>query len=490
MADLSISSQLDHNLSQEVFSTIRLDKVYPQNGVNTFTPNATSTTQVSFLFNNGWTNLAKCCISWGLLTPAPGVATNYTVLKANALFYLDRVQLQTRSGTVLADLTAVGNLGAVAVAPSTKLQDYLSCGAGGLESLSGSAVTGSATVLQTTTLLASTAVPITSVIQPGMGSAVWAAGVAGSPRFSIPNNAGAAITNNGNSDVLEPRYLFTSGANAAGAIFYSIPLGEIPCSIFRCNRTLPLSDVQLNIWFAGYDKYAMVIDIGTATSLAGVTLPTAPAANSMTNIQMYQAVETNIQALSVLETELSGGIHLPFPFTTTYKQNINSTSVSITNPVNNGYGRSILRAVAGVFHNTETLGSSFSLTNDQRTGATQSIANYQWFVNGVGTTFNVVDTTVGEDWLYMKDQLKGSALQGIHSYRQNNFQLLDLCGYPMWDDQHDFKYNGVPIPQTQDIQVTIKYTLGGATSAQWYYMFIVTQKVAHFTKNNPIMVTN
>ena len=84
-----------------------------------------STTQIQFELPNNVMNLSKSKLCFDVLVALQGSLTKYSNIYGNALSFIDRITLTSRSGTILADIPNCHIFGNMVSAVNTKLSDII-----------------------------------------------------------------------------------------------------------------------------------------------------------------------------------------------------------------------------------------------------------------------------------------------------------------------------------------------------------------------------
>ena len=444
-------------------------KLNPINNVQTFAPSLTSVYgPIEVLIPAKCLSLSKSKISWDLTIPAQGV-NNFAWLQANALCQLDRVTLTSQNtNQVLADIPNLNRYASM-LSPVMTTQDQLQNKASPFTS-----GLGANTVVPTTVTTLATAqnTPVEDVSK---------------------SNAGANPDGN-NIDYGTPfgnsiRKLFvSSAANTANYISFELDLNSFQASIFDIDKLLYFSGEQLllSLYFAPVNRYAWLGQLATnPTNNAGA----AVGAWSVTNLAMYLYTEQNLDVSTALVEKVmrGGGLKVPFPYPFIQRQSVASGSWAITQQLTRGFGSKLLFVAFSVFNPTETSATAQDHSVQHlltAAGGNYSVLSYNTLIDNIPilTNNNISitggGTVSGEQWLYNKKHLTGSAINSIINYNVDFAHIDSFVSDPLC--KFDFTtIDGLDLDAMHQYSIAAYGTAGANVSHNVYIVF-VCQKTLNF----------
>jgi hypothetical protein len=446
-------------------------KLNPINNVQSFNPSLTAVFgPVEILLPSKCLNLSKSKISWDVSVPSQAGA-NFAWLQGNALCQLDRITLTSQNtNQVLADIPNLNRYASM-LTPVLTTQEELQNKASPFTVAAGAATSVVPTMRTTLALAQNT--PCEDVSRTNAGA----------------NPDGNAIdygTPYGNSI----RKLYVSSAAAtANFISFELDLASIQASIFDINKLLYFSGEQLllSLYFAPVNRYAFL-----ATSASDPTAGVGAAVGTWTvsNLSCYLYTEQNLDVSTALVEKVmrGGGLKVPFPYPFVQRQSVASGSWSITQQLTRGFGSKLLFASFSIFNPTETgaTAQDHSLqTIATAAGGTYSALSYNTLIDNIPilTNNNIGilggGTSAGEQWLYNKAHLKGSAIASLINYNIDFCHIDSFVSDPLC--QFDFTtIDGLDLDAMHQYSVVGYGTSGAAVNNNIYIVF-VCQKTLNFT---------
>jgi len=445
-------------------------KLNPINNVQSFNPSLTSVYgPVEILIPSKCINLSKSKISWDLTVPSQG-GSNFAWLQANALCQLDRITLTSQNtNQVLADIPNLNRFASMlspVMTTQEQLQNKASPFTSGL---------GANTVVPTMVSSLATAqlTPVEDVSRSNAGA----------------NPDGNAIdygTPFGNSI----RKMFVSTATAtANYISFEFDLSSIQASIFDINKLLYFSGEQLllSLYFAPVNRYASLsLSATDPTSTSGAAIGTWV----VSNLAAYLYTEQNLDVSTALVEKVmrGGGLKVPFPYPFIQRQSVSSGSWAITQQLTRGFGSKLLFAAFSVFNPTEvnrTAQDHSIQTLIAAAGGSYTALSYNTLLDNIPILTNnnigIIGggSTQGEQWLYNKAHLTGSAINSIINYNVDFCHIDSFVSDPLC--KFDFTtIDGLDLDAMHQYSIAA-YGTSGASVTNNVYVIFVCQKTLNFT---------
>jgi hypothetical protein len=450
------STQLDYKKTQFVHPNYRMSKLLPQSGGQTVAISSAGGQETIFEIPVKAFNLARSFVSF-VVTPT-GLAANYNWSFVDCFNPFRQLQLYTRSGIYLCDLNEVGNYTKVMWKPEIKLEEFLDYD-----------YLGNATVYTESN---GRYLCRNNTLQNSATSTLLA------PYGLRFNNS------NSNIAYTEPKYLEPGSAlNTADPVLsVSIPFSAFKNTAFAYDKDLWLNEIIVcRIVWQGTPK--MMFN-GTS-----VTNPTAGAAAftgniNISNLTMYLAVEKNQDIVNSLQALVAAqGLQTLIPYVYTYKYNTgNATSYSVSYRFNRGHGMKLLKVYHSAFNNTESANTAYDHDNK---GTSKVNQFYTMLDNERSQEYNL-NTATYDDYLLLRDKLKGSVIQSSDMFYHNWVWIEDWTGFV---DKTIEPRNIQNIETGLDLTTERKWDFyalqvnNGTAAAYNTYTFAVTQKMLTVTSS-------
>lgn len=411
------------------------------------------------------------------LTLTPGATTAnlsyYNWIFMDTLSFLSGIQLYTRSGVMICDISNnLQNYLKVVWKSDIKLQEYenfdLLCDAALAPGGSGSG----------------------RMLRKSNGASSTAADTFSKRPVSFNANS----TTVEKVPYLENQYIQPGNAasEAVGAtspvITVSLPLSMIKNTIFEMDKTLYFNEVVLCRLIFGQASKFLYNGTSATVPLSGAA--TTAAAASVSNLNLYIAMERNPELGNVLRSEIQkGSFSIPIPCVNIFKQGaITGTSQSTTVRLNRAHGRRLLKIYHSMFG-----GSSNTTLEDKNFAYCNAIgANATYNLNDMSSYYTALQNqrlqdwqitlSTFDDWLIQQKRLEGSLVLNSDILRYNFFHLDDFTGSEKSVDKEYLEKNqmvGVPL----DIEQRYDWFSNHTTAAKQlnHYDFVITQKLLQIT---------
>lgn len=447
--DTIIPTEIDYKKYDYIHPIYHHSKLIQQTGGQTITLNAAGGQESIFELPVKTFNLAESYLDFTLTLPVGGGGIWNWVHCAGVPFF-QQIQLYTRSGLFLCDLINAEHASNMIAPVETRFEDFITMD----RNIGAAAAVGYNEGLR----------PNNAVIGAGQAAFI------NNP--DRPNNTNPWV----NYDEMTYGFQSAAAGNTALVVNYKIKLSHFKETILALNKDLYFNGEILLmrfVWNSGnkIGWTATAVDTPNNGPAAVVW-----AANSITNLTLYLAVEQNQMIVNdIMEKIKVSGLSLLVPFIHQNKASLNGTSQSVTLRYNRGHGLKLRKIFHSLYNAAEVLNTAYERTNIA--GATTVTNYYTMLDNSRLQEFNV-DCTAGDDWMIIKDKLKGSA---VLSYNQFGYQWLHLEDFthmrspadlPMKPDEHNLLC-GV------DLNVERKWDFFGTTAnANWiHYSFAVCDKL-------------
>ena len=447
MAEMSVASATKLNTPEVDWSSKKLShpsriysKINVVNGVNSGTLSTSTQGAFSFQIPAKVLSLKDSYVSLDVLIPT--TTTTCAFIAGNLGNIFSRVVITVDNNAVLADINDFHRFNSMLCAPSMKFETLeQECN----NSIGYLPFSATQAIVQTYARRN----PFNVLVKNGRDFAVDNAGViendadnqAPIDRFT---NA-TTLVHPSNLNQNSYRHFIQKSTASAGITAYALQ--------FRLKDLLPHTVCSLDqlLYFGGsqlqFDFYINNVDyIGALQgTLNGITTTATLSTLNPTfqNFQFNLCTENNVNTINaVIQKVKNEGLTIPIPYVYGSKTTISSgTSHNVNQVITRSSGEK-LRWVAWAPFNNNTaidLYNSHSVLNcSDTTGQgvyTNTLTSYNTSLDNIFIkSQSTIDCTFGEHWLYNKNELKGSALQGLDLF-SNDFVHIDswigksLCEY-------------------------------------------------------------
>lgn len=411
-------------------------KINVINGVNSGTLSTSTQGAFSFQIPAKVLSLKESYVSLDISIATSG-ATLCPAIAGNLSNIFSRVVCTADNNTVLFDINDFHRYGSMMIAPSMKFQTLEQECVNALGLLPGGAT--ASTIAQRN--------PFNVLCKAATFQGVSAADVEStvlSSKTPIDKYTGATtLVHKENPNPNTYRHFIQKTGATDEVSAYSLQ--------FRLKDLLPHTICALDqlFYFGGsqlqFDFYFNAIDyvgalLGTSALITSVAqLPTT----TFSNFQFNLCTEYNVNVTnSIMEKVKNGGISIPIPYVYGSKTSITSgTSHNVNQVITRSAGGRLLWVAWAPFDNSGTrdILNSHSQLNCTALAGLGTYANvFSSYNTSLDNVFiksqSTIDCTKGEHWLYNKNELRGSAIQGIDTF-SNDFVHIDswvgkpLCEY-------------------------------------------------------------
>ena len=462
---------IDFSTKLHLGPSYRYNKNIPTSGSQTFSLGSSSTTNCQFELASNCYNLSKSKIVFDIVLPFTSdgsggdilASSKFNVIHADPLAMFDRIQLYTRSGIQLVDLTSANNFSKMVSPYITKISELQQRSTGGY-TIDPTANTIVAPITQAAAQL----VPIQG-IQSSNVAAVSSTAV----------NTGNQRPDGNCSNVLlsEFRYLFAgaTGNNAViatsttGSVYlsYQLNLGIIYDTLLALNKDLYWdTNLILSLTFAPHSKFA--------TQTSSLTLATATVTPCLSctvnNMSLFLAMETNQDIINQLRNKVQTTgmtLQIPYVYTQKYNSGGSATSSSLFQRFNSGMGQRIIKFYYSVLNGTETALTAFDNSN-----LTAKLTDIYTSLNNQRLQEYPLNLGKAEDYLFNETNFENSTIISGNIYKYNwmhcdNFGNGNLTNSDLTEPQ------GISLAEEKTYTVFVNHAVAAAYNQ---YLFTVVQR--------------
>lgn len=441
MSSSSISSQLNFTKNNVVHPQYRLQQIVPQTGSADISITSSGGQYVQFAIPMDLVyNLSRSYLTF-TMTPAAGGASTYNLTPKCVMAPINGIQFFNTKNLLLVDQRSLNVASKVFHMPLTSLEDSSS-----MDRYSGGGSRAGEFFRQSNSL-------------------------------NTDNNR----FDNTDADVsyTEVQYFEAGGSNTATPVHYiKLPLNRILHSLFEVDKDLYFNSIMyLRINFEASSRIYW--------ASASATDPTSSAAAytgsvTISSATLYLAVESDNEIAEDLKNKVKSdsGLIVLTDFMRTDTQNIAGTSKSLESIVNRNDGMFLKRVYTGVLHNTTTSYTMYDTTNIS--GA--KVTSFYTTLNSKRLQDYNITCANDDDYMLLKDRLKGSCILSANVYDYNWF-WVDCWDEPtpFWarDGLNQNKIQGIDLSTSQS--TNIQLTTPSANHN--IYRFIVTGRAIKISKN-------
>jgi hypothetical protein len=459
-----IASQLDYKKHDYMYPIYKHSKILPLAGGQAFAVPNTGGTETLFELPAKVLNLSKSYISF--TASIVGLANTGNFVVSDIMPSFRQVQLYTRGGLFLADINNFDDYTKAVLKIETKMEEYLTWDKYGH-------LSGTSNSLRQNNVVG---------VANNLGCR-YGVGVAGDANVPARSNGSAASVS-----YIEPTYLSTSSAqgNNEPTISYKLNLGIIKNTIFSLDKDLLFDEViVLRIVWNAPQKYIFTVGLTVVDPMLAGAVAYAGAVN-ITGLQAFIAIETNQEVVQQIRDKKNSGtgLEILFPYVYGNKVNLTGNSQSVSLRFNRGHGLRLLKVFHLPIWGAETIQTAYDSSNINGT----KINNFYTLLNSNRLQEFNVDCTQQEDYMLLKDKLRGSVISSSNMYQHNWTWVDDFSGYISAIDENsqhpddDTFVKGIDLSTEQkwDIYLTVTgsalASIVGQTALN-HYTFAVTQKM-------------
>lgn len=280
---------------------------------------------------------------------------------------------------------------------------------------------------------------------------------------------------------VEPQAFVTSGAdNTDSTVNFDIPLSQLRNTIFDLNKDLYMGGeiVYLRITWNGLRNFGFSADDATLVNQNNATTTGALQSATYANLNLYLAVEKNAEIVNQIKNKVNtSGMNILIDYIHSYSQILTANGAhSLSYKFSRGHGRRLKRIYCSPYFNTQNTGTGYI---DNNYGGGVAITDLYTMLNNERLqqwTMATATNTGRDEYMILKEKLKGSSLQSLDQYQYNYFWL------DSWDNLKTIERAetvecGVPLDEEKKWDLIS--TVGGARA---WHTFAVVQRVLSISK--------
>lgn len=453
MEDTVIAPELDYKKKNYSYPVYKHSRILPQAGTQTVAVSNSGGAESLFEIPTKVFNLSQSYLSF-IVNPGQ-LATKQNWMAADVFGYIRQIQLYTRGGLFLADIQNFDNYTKAVWKTDIKLEDFL------------------------------------TFDKTNSGGATTAALVSGFGQGIRPNNAAAATGtfgaryNNTAASVsfLEPQYVYTGSAvNTANPFLsFKLNLDLIKNTIFSINKDLFFDEVVvMRVIWNGPGKYVWGADVGANPAANPVAFTTDGA--TINNLTLFVAIETNQDIVQqIMAKKNSGeGISLLVPYVYGNKIGLTGDSQSVSLKYSRAHGIKLLK----IYHQLNSQVENSNTAYDTSNIADARVSSFYTLLNNNRLQEFDVTCANGDDWMLMREKLKGSLMLDSNVYKYNFVWIDDFSDYDAPIDRNESKddnlIRGIDLSSEQKWDF---YMNKATAPANNHYTFAVTLKMLIVNSN-------
>lgn len=462
------SKSLSH--PQRIYSKINVI-----NGVNSGTLSTSTQGAFSFQIPAKVLSLKDSYVSLDLAIATAGGAGNASVIGGNLGNIFSRIVCTADNNTVLFDINDFHRYGSMLHAPSMKF-----------ETLEQECVSGS-NILFEADAVSSKRTPF-NVLQKNCYSIQTNAGTTLVPLANKPNSdfftGGTTAFHQENLNPNGYRHFIQQIAAAPSTTNYSLSFrlkDLLPHTICALEQLLYFGGAQLqfdfyinNIDYVGYKATTTTI---TTSTVAGV-LPTT----TFSNFQFNLCTENNVNTINAVVNKVkSEGLTIPIPYVYGSKTSIGSTNPNVNQVITRSAGSKLKWVAWAPFDNgtaRDIYNSHTQINASAVTGQGTFVTIFDSYNTSLDNIFiksqSTIDCTKGEHWLYNKNELKGSALQGLELLSNDFVHIDSWIGKPLCEYDPSVS-DGLPITENHTWGLVGTFT--ASTTYQHYVYYCMERSL-------------
>ncbi len=399
------------------------------------------------------------------LTPTAAGASCYNWVFMDSLSFLQGIQLYTRQGVMLCDISNnLQNYTKVVWKADVRRDEY--------ENFDLVATSSGAGRMLRKSNGAASSTPATCTLRPTKSDA-------NSTAENVP--------------YLENQYVQPGAITTATPIInVSIPLSMIKNTIFEIDKTLYFDQVVLCRLIFGANSKCVYVNHSATDPSDTTGLAIAPGAVSVSNMYLYLAQERNPELANVLRAEIQkGSFSIPIPYVHIFKQGaITGTSQSTTVRLNRAHGRRLLKIYHSMFGgsadgNLQNLNFAYcNAIGNHNTNNLNYMESYHTELQTQRLQSWEITLSSYDDWLVQQQRLQNSLVLSSEILRYNFFHLDDFTGSEKSVNKDYIEKNqmvGVPLDVEQRYDWFSTHHTTAAPKKLDHFDMVVVQKLLQIT---------
>lgn len=304
-----------------------------------------------------------------------------------------------------------------------------------------------------------------------------------STRGSVPVDrftGGTTLVHYPNMNSNSYRHFIQKNVNTDALTAYSVQFrlkDLLPHTICALDQLLYFGGSQIQFDFYLNDKDFIGALQGTIDGLTSTaTLPVF----TFVNFQFNLCTENNVNTINaVIQKVKTEGLTIPIPYVYGSKTSIGSTSANVNQVITRSAGERLLWVAWAPFDSRNAIdiyNSHAQLDHDTlaiQGTYTNIFSSYNTSLDNIFIkSQSTIDCTLGEHWLYNKNELRGSALQGIEALSTDFIHVDSWLGKPLCQYDPSVE-DGLPITENHTWGVTATFS---ASTAYNHYVYYCVQR--------------
>ncbi len=416
------ASQIDYKQSLYSHPSYRFDPQFPNTFGQAISLGA-SQTPVTINIPPEVYNLSQSYLQYTVNIPA-GLAGTFTWYALQALREISHLQFYSSNGQWIVDIDNLQNYLDILLKKELEQDEFMS-----LDPMTGVSQNNS----------------VVNIIPALRNSNILAA--------NTPNLA----ANPSSINYGEPAYYnVTPLVDTAVSYLVQFPLRLVKNTALSIDKNLYFGQTTyMKVYFGPMSKVAYSStsnanpSAGTKTTFAGL----AGATTTITNFQLMLAVESNqdLRAMTISKVN-AGGLSYMIPYVQAFKNSNQGTSQNISIQLDQGNGRSLMKAYHALYNSIEDFDLAYDHSNAIIPGGasatSQKVFTYYTQLNGKRIQDLTLDcVTMFTDYMSHRKMLRGSVLANLNVYQYNWFHCDDWSDFgPRYDqDNKGELISGIPM---------------------------------------------
>lgn len=385
-----------------------------------------------------------------------------------------QIQVYTRGGTYLCDINNVDKLSSVTLKAETQINEAI-VRDGGTKATAGTAGTNDDSFCEITGKVSYTATTETqtAATTPGVSTFGGYEGDVVTAITRVPNYRYDGTDGESN---FEPIYLKLGNVNQNVTMFnVEIPLSLFKNTILELDKDFYFGEVLI-LKITWNDKNALGFKSASVTAPQNTPLALAAALTfKYQSMALYLAVEHNpVIAAGLIQSVMSGQFSTNIPYVYQFKHTGSATTdQNVTVRLNRAHGKFLKKIYHILYDPAEQIATRYLHTNRGR----DVVTRYHTEIDNVRRQEFDIVTADNDDWVIVKDHLRGSLLSNMDTFRYNWF-ILDKFDDEITKSEDGTADSGLSL----DFERKWDVLTTNSTSAQYnHYTFAVVSRAMAVT---------
>lgn len=271
----------------------------------------------------------------------------------------------------------------------------------------------------------------------------------------------------------------------------SIPFKDYKHTILSLDKDMIFPEsLNLRITWNSFDSIAWS---HTTTANYDEALTESVGGCTLNNIRMYLAVQVNNSVVAELMNKMNSGYSIPIDYPYSYQQAtaVNVSSVSPQTRLNRGQGTKVRFIYTSIFNGlTQAVpADNLIVRYDHSNVINDKCTTIQTQMNSQNLQEIVVSATSAnnEAYEYMRENLKGSAIQNSDMFNYNFVWVDSWCNEPICDEADQNKDSGLSLDAEQ--LYTANITMPPVPTDQFrIFTFPVCKRILSVSSQTPVMI--